>query len=355
MKKLVRNIIGATIALPFSAQATNIEDLALECYGTYQVDSSHPYFISNEGTRALPRAGTSETITVLSQEGKDCQKLATFYGVQLDVGQQLAYGIGTGGSYEAAVAAAENRIGKVFSYAVSQSFTYVGIHGKLPLFPVVHSEEATLLGVSGQADAAGLYGSTPVEDLTIEHKRQLLDIVAVNLDYGKVFQSRLPGNFGAFLGLLPDLQPDLGSPEMASFINTLLLIFNNVSKYSGGFVTFAPGVHLGNQVNALLNAGQVEDERKLRIWQRYPLLFDAQIVSWGRISREYSIPQPDSEQITEILIYSKELSERLANVPEVVEARMKLAQHQHQARTLLKYYDLDETQASLAQEIVDLR
>ena len=166
-------LAGLSILTSFNAIGATTKDLALECAGTYQVLKSVPYYISNAGTRAFPRAGTNEVVKVLTQTGKDCELLKTHYGIKLEVGEEVKHSesILTGFALQhyigigPAKKLAESRLGNVFPYAVNQSFIYVTKSGYLPLFPTVHLETAHLLNQTGKADAHALYGTLPKGEL----------------------------------------------------------------------------------------------------------------------------------------------------------------------------------------------
>jgi len=338
-----------------TANATNASDLSLECSGTYFVNSSSPYYFSHEGTRSLPEAGTSESITVLSQHGNDCEKLEDFYGITVKVGESLSYGTTTVPTLAAAQAAAKARWGQVFTYSVSQIFSFMDIDGTLPLFPTLHQETAQLLSKSGVADANALYGTVAPDELSEGQWLQVMQVLMTEMKQGQVFETwYYPKYIEQLLALFLELEPSAGCLLQHQYFDSLMKLFKGAAKKKTSFVTLDSGVYLGHKVIKFLNAGFWDGGDTLTTWQENPMLFDAQIVSWGQILTDRHVPEVNPSQITAILEYAYEVTTDDLPAPGEHGYYLELHQYQTQVASLIKYYDLDPSQLALANSILEL-
>jgi len=325
-------VIGSSIA----SAVTKASDLALDCSGTYKVLSSKPYFISNEGTRSDPRAGTSEKIEVLSVEGEDCELLKTHYNIDIYEGLELGYGEYTGSDYKEAVALSKSRPGKVFPFKTTQHFTFKDKHGNLPLFPLAHRESAYVLGITKPADVTALYGTVAPTELSDEDKVLLYDKVRSYLETGNVLAGISPSyHYNPFINLAISLEPEDESLAK-QYIQDLLLIFTNITRLKSSFTSFSPGVQFGTKINQLLNKhGESKWATKLEILKRNPLLFESQIVGWAFNGEK--APQLNATDTEEFLEHALEQAQNLAKVPQVMEARYLLKQYKEAAGTIYRH------------------
>lgn len=327
-------VVATTLVVSARAGATTVKDLALTCGGQYKVLSSVPYFKDNTGTRAPNFAGTNEKVLVLSVQGKDCAKLKEHYGVSVEVGQVVDFGVSTAPTLEAAQAAAKKRLGKTLSFETSQSFSYVS-EGTLPLFPLVHGESASLLSVSGQADAKALYGTPALGDLTELQYNTVLDAVSWQIEWGKKFHYQGWGD--EWLSLIFDMKPEAQAAKK-EYAERLLLFFENATKLGGSFTTFSPCVLIGQEVNALLNElGGTQWSGKLDVWKRHPLLFNDHLIAWARFSQGPVTKAPllSPEDLEEYLAFALEQAEALEKVAWVGEANVFLHSFKASAGSIL--------------------
>jgi len=341
---------------------TTVEDLKLSCGGNYEVLSSKPYY-KPPHYRVPGQAGTGELIKVLSLEGEDCEVLKTHYGISVEVGQTLKYGVQTAPFFSTAQKEAESRQGKVFPFEVSQTFNYQNQSGKLPLFPTVHEETAHLLNLTGKAYSNSLYGSLSVDELSDEQKLFAVKKAIWAMDWGKVFQSTT-GIYSHrdWLQLFLDFVPN-GQPALGEYMQNLLSFFKNVVKFNSSFVTLHPGVKVGEKLNALLNQhGKTKFQTKLEVLKKNPMLFEDQIVGWAFVYSKENVPQLTADEIVEFLQYALEQAQNLAKVPQVTEARYLLSQYKIAATTMSaysgevqgksKYFDLSPEAQTLIEQIL---
>ncbi len=334
-------VLAATVALPARALAVSlgtdrhaVSDLALHCGGEYLVVESTPYFKDNRGTRAPNFAGTNEKIKVLSVHGADCQKLAKHYGVEVTKGEILTYGVSTGESYEAAVAAAKARKGHVLPYKVQQTVHFAAADGTLPLFPLIHQEEVFLLSKEGSADAKALYGTPAQADLTDDQVLNLVNSILWQVDWGKAYQQQDWGD--EWLWLLLKLQP---KAEVAKkdYAGSILTLFQNISHTTASFVSASPGVEAGQTLNALLNElGGTQWSTKMAVFKHNPMLFDDQLVSWARIDDGPSVGAPHLEaaEVEEFLTFALAQIQILNQVNWITEANTVLYQFKAAAASI---------------------
>lgn len=315
------------------ARAATADDLALQCGGTYKVLTSEAYFKDNTGTRAPNFAGTDETIEVLTVVGKDCAKIAQNYGVSVKVGQVLDYGMSTGEDYSAAKALAKARLGKSFSYAATQSFTYA-VDGTLPLFPKVHEEHLQMLSLEGSADAKALYGTPAIAELSdaeiLGIHQEILSIV----EWGKLYEQKSWSD--QWLEFLLAVEPKATAAKKEYAHLVVSFLFENATRFSGTFTTFSPGMVIGQKANSLLNElGGTKWATKMHVWKHHPLLFDSQIVSWARFDPEPAkAPLLSAEELEEWLTFAWDQVQALKKVNWVGEANTVLYQFQHAVQSI---------------------
>ncbi len=327
-------IIATTLVVSARAGATTVKDLAVSCGGHYKVLSAEPFFKDNTGTRAPSYAGTTEKIQVLSVHGQDCAKIKEHYGISVEKGQIVDFGVATAPSYEAAKAEAAKRHGQTFAFKASQSFSYVS-EGTLPLFPVVHSEAVSLLSFSGQANAKALYGTPAVSELTDEQVSEVLGTISWQVDWGKKYQQQSWDD--EWLQLALELSPKTDSAKKA-YLTRLLLFFDNATQFGGSFVTFAPELLLGHKINELLNElGGTQWATKLHVWKHHPLLFNDHLVSWARFTQGEVTEAPilSPEELEEYLAFAYEQAQALKVVKWVGEANVFLYSFKGSASAIL--------------------
>lgn len=338
MKTMNKLLLILLLPLSVSAKIKNVNDLKLDCHGQYQVLNSTPYFMDNSGTRAPNLAGTKETISVQSLKGKDCEKLAEYYGISLSLGQTLPYGVSTGESYEEALKLASERKGSIQSFSTTLSFSYQTKTGRLPFFPLIHKEQAHVLGLAGEGDVAALYGTPELNSLSDLQKYKVSDEIFSILEFGKSIGSHINFYNQNLLNLALSLVPEEESYAL-SYLQRLLLVFNNATKYQSSLTPFSTQTNIGHAANKLLNLfGKSKfSESKLQVYKTHPMLFADQLVSWVWKETEKA-PQISEEEIEQLLTYFVEKGKILVQVPpQLYEASYLLNQYKNAAKTLQKF------------------
>ncbi|MEZ4750877.1 MAG: hypothetical protein R3B54_09730 [Bdellovibrionota bacterium] len=319
-----------------NAKTTYTKDLKLECQGEYKVLSAVPYYNAPMG-RAPGRSGTHETVEVLSLEGSGCDLLAPYYGVEIEEGDQLSFGKSIyEGSLAEAKALAAARLGNTYPFSVEQHFSFQTKYGTLPFFPTVHQESVSVLSLTGTLDAKKMYGSLPVAELADNTKMKLLNEAYGAIDYGKKYQS-ISADSDDFLSFI--LGVDFAEEDLAlEYIQDLILLFENTSRFTSSFVSLHPGTQIGKKLNQLLNSyGKSKFSSKLDVFKRTPLLFEGQIIGWAFLEKGKSVPELNEEEVVDFLTHALEQAENLAKVPQVIEARYLLQQYKEAGGTVLAY------------------
>ncbi|MCB0403507.1 MAG: hypothetical protein KDD51_01890 [Bdellovibrionales bacterium] len=337
-KTILISLAALTVSSPGVADAKTIsaKDLKLDCEGKYKVLSAVPYHKPPIG-RAPGRSGTHESVEVLSLRGSGCTELDPYYGVSVQEGDRLPFGqsIYEGSLAEAKMLAAQ-RLGNVYSFSAEQHFSYQTKSGILPFFPKVHRETVSVLGLSGTLNAKKKYGSYSAEELSEDEKASLLNEAYAAINYGKKYQNT--SAFGDdFLDFILSVKFE-ETPLALEYIEDLVLLFENTSRYTSSFVSLHPGTLIAKKLNALLNAyGRSKFSSKMQILKQHPLLFEDQIVGWAFLEKGKTAPKLTEADVVEFLSYALDQAENLAKVPQVLEARYLLQQYKEAGKTILAY------------------
>lgn len=335
------NVFGFTaltwgLSLSPLANATQSKELALHCGGEYEVLSAAPYHVPPHG-RAPGRSGTHEKIKVLSVEGPDCDKLQAYYGIHLEAGAALDYGVSQGEtSLASAKLLAASRVGNTYPYQAKQTFGYETKAGSLPLFPKIHQESLQVLSLQGQANSQLLYGTPAMETLTESELLELLNEAYWAIDSGKKYQGHSVYS-DDFLDFILNVQLEQEG-SIQEYMEDLLRLFKNTSRYTSSFVTLHPGTLIGKKLNQLFNLhGKSKFSTQMTALKNHPLLFESQIIGWAFIEKGTPVPNLTEAQVVEFLEHALVQSQNLANVPQVLEARYLLGQYKEAAKTILRY------------------
>ena len=350
--------LGLTLTTSVS-HATKAKDLALECVATYKVHESKDYWIPAH-YRVPDQHGTTMLYEILNLEGKDCQKLKDHYGMNIVLNQKLGE---TNLPNNAIFLGVNPKEGQILKTAVTQQFKYQTDTGELPLFPMVHSEEASLLGYSGQANSKALYNTPTYASLSDQQKLSVLDTVMVHIQYGKVFTNY--NDSSSFLDLLLNIDvTDLNSQK--EYLQDLLLVISNIQKKNHNFTTLSPGKLVAQKINQLLYITKgTQWAPAIEVYQTNPVLFHSQVVQWAFLSDMTKAPVLNAAEVESFLSYALETSINLKKVNQLLEARILLNQYQEATKVILYFsgekkhiaeaqYDLTEKSKELIQQILGL-
>lgn len=353
--------LGLISSLTFisSAQAENISDLKLDCYGSYQIVSASPYFqpAPNYPTRApdVAYAGATQQIKILTLNGSGCVKLKPFYGIDLQVGMILPYSAGTmPATPQQAKVFAQKEIGKIYFFKASQTFEYALPNGTLPFFPMVHSEYAHILNLSGSANIKALYGTPSLEDLNDEIKNKIAAELFTMQDWGLVYKSYHYADGHQWLPLLLNLEFKNSELEL-EHIQNLVLFFNNMVKQTTQFFSDTTSNLVAKKISFLLNKyGKSKWSTKIEILKQNPALLNEQGVTWSQADEALNLT---SAEIEEFLDYTLIQVQNLSKVSQVYEAQILKTQYKGAAAALKstplmqdKHFDL----SSKSQELIAL-
>ena len=354
-------ISGLTITSPVHAE--NISDLKLDCKGSYQVISASPYFkqAPTYPTRApiLAYAGAQEQIKILTLNGSGCAKLKPSYGIDLQIGMILPYSAGTSpATADQAKVFAQKELGKTYSFKASQTFQYALPDGTLPFFPMIHTEYAQILNLSGNADTKGLYGTPSIEDLDDGSKNKIAAELLSMKDWGLVYQSYNQQDGDQWLQLLLKLEFKNPALEL-EHIQNLVLVFNNMVKKTTQFYISTPSNLVAKQISFLLNKyGKSKWSTKIEILKMNPAILNQQGVTWSNTEEVLNLT---SSEIEEFLAYTLVQVQNLSKVSQVGEARVLKSQYQGAAAALNstpltqdKHFDLSPKSQELIALIVSL-
>lgn len=312
------------------------KDLKLDCHGEYKVLKAEPYYKPPMG-RAPGRSGTHETVKVLSLDGPGCELLEPNYKIEIQIGDELPYGQSIyEGSFLEAKALASQRLGNTYPFSAEQHFGYQTKYGTLPFFPTLHQESLSILGKTRTLDAQKTYGSLTVSELADSDKTKLLKEAYSAIEYGKKYQS-ISADSDDFLGFI--LAVSFEKEDLVlQYIEDLILLFENTTRYTSSFVSLHPGTQIGAKLNELLNTyGKSKFSSKIEVLKRNPLLFEDQIVGWAFLKNGISVPKLTESETVDFLVTALEEAENLAKVPQVLEARYLLQQYKEAGKTILAY------------------
>ena len=358
---LILTLSGLAVSGAQGLAKGNIDQLKLECGGIYTVEVSTPFYIPPQG-RAMARSGLNEKIKILSVEGKDCLKIKNNYGIEVSVGQSLNIVSGSQLESKALSQLSKARLGQSFEFEATQTFKYATKSGSLPLFPTVHEEWVNILGKTGKADSAALYSTPDFSSLTDRQLMSVLQESIWQIEWGKKYQ----GYNGAFGDVWVSLIVETTQKEeknIKQHLTDLVNVFKNISRFSGSFVSYHPGVLIGQKVNSMLNEhGTTKWSTKLQVFKANPLLFEDQIVGWSFMTKGTTAPSLTANEVDDFLAHALEVCKNLAKVPQVLEARYLLSQYKEAAKSIklhdgetngkLKLYELGESANKLVAEIL---
>lgn len=343
MKTTVTQMIyGLSLSLPLTltsvANAKTTTDLTLDCHGEYQVVSATPYFqdFPKHPTRApqIAHAGANEIVKVVSLEGADCEKLKTYYGVDLYVGQSVPMTVSTlPATKSQAEIFANEEIGKKYPIEISQDFLYTD-DKNLPLFPYVHAEYVQVLSLHGQANSKALYGTPTFGDLSDAVKQKIAKYIFEKKTWGKVYSeyygsSADNDNWTMLLGKLSFKDEDLA----LQYVQDLALMFNNATKNYGTIYPYSAVAEIGKVLSVNLNKyGKSKWSTKLNIVKQNPALLSTFVLPW---SNKEEVVQLTAIEVEEYLTYTLDQIKLLKQVTQLVQASILAGQYQKSAQALL--------------------
>jgi hypothetical protein len=318
---------------------TTVEDLKLDCQYEYKILESQNYHIDNYGTRAPDFNGVAEVIEVLSIQGPDCQKIEDHYGVKVSPGAVIDLGPkGRPIGKLKYLGINHDEIGKVKHATPSQYFSFKLSNGELPWFPHFHAETVQIFHMVGTADVEALYGTKKIKDLEDKFLLKTSEKIMSSLSWGKDLQDNYIGADNSVkLKLLHLLTPKSKSAK-EDFLQDLILLFSNGTKYDSSFTSGHHNIEIGKKVNALLNEfGQTKfGTPKLKVFQKNPALFADQLVSWIYFTPEKA-PMLTEVELEEFLDFALEKVKVYDQVPELYEARVLQNQYVNAAKTIKKF------------------
>jgi hypothetical protein len=316
----MKSVLILGVLISSIAMAKTPADLKLSCQATYKVLEENKFY-KPPHYRVNGYDGVAQKLQVLKISGKDCDKLFTYYDLNLKVGEIVGDGQIPSGAHFTGYG--EN-LGKTLIAKTSQSFTY-DHNGELPLYPLVHSESAHLLK-TGTANSKELYGTPALEDLTDQQKNVILEKLLWILDHGKNIDSWSP-----FFTLL--LKLDMHDMEkQQEYLNSLLLAFKNMAKANPSVTTLSSPVMLGGKINTLLNTlGGTKWQTALEVYQQNPMLLNSSVLS--SLGNNAEAPNLSTEDIEAYLAYAYTVAKQIEELPNFM-SKSFLYQYKESAKSL---------------------
>ncbi len=208
----------------------------------------------------------------------------------------------------------------------------------------MHSENAQLLSLKGKANANGLYGTPDFDELGLEELTELVDAVLPAIKYGKIYQgnSTFFASHNSLLGALLDISDQIENKDTPKDIkqiaSDLILVFQNISKNTGSFVSGHPGISVGYEIHKLFShTSLIDSEFKHKVYLKNPQLFDDQSMSWTFVNGSQSAPKLNEEQIVALSKEALEIVEDLSHVVQLSEARELMSEYKTMAKMFLKF------------------
>jgi len=335
--KLIKILIGGFALSSFSSFATNVNDLKLDCGGKYKILESKKYFVDNSGTRVNSYFGNEKKIQVLAISGGDCHKLVNGYGITLDIGEVLVLGKPNGIGKLEWLGTNHEEIGMVVNFGITQNFSYKTKDGELPWFPTLHEESLNVLGKNGKANAALLYGTPELKDISDKTKNTIVEKIMQDLKWGKDFYNNYIGFYNKVkIKLALKLIPVEAEAQL-EYLNNMLHVFKNITKSVTSFVTLDYRIAIGSTINKLLNkfGATKYGYTKLDVWKKNPIFFAEQLVSWVSSDIEKA-PVLTEQEVEDYLSYVLDMSKKLKQVQNLYEAQVLLVQYKNSAIVIKK-------------------